>query len=212
MTGRRDHIHLSGLHTAVLVRGARPPALTALQKLPGFQRGTARSALWRWPGRDILGGCGAAIHPSRELGLSLEQKAWWINVLDWRVMETKEQVRRHSRQAPFGTVPSQTRTHMHTQCFATFLKGSWKPSMEEQQNLTDQHLPRMIPQGGLGLETQCWPHIQLLKHLQHVHPWVAQDRLLRYSLGMSLRIKEQIFILLFALSGPKPCAVTQSGQ
>lgn len=164
------------------------------------------------PGRDILGGCGATIHPSRELGLSLEQKAWWINVLDWRVMETKEQVRRHSRQAPFGTVPSQTRTHMHTQCFATFLKGPWKPSMEEQQNLTDQHLPSMIPQGGLGLETQCWPHIQLLKHLQHVHPWVAQDRLLRYSLGMSLRIKKQIFILLFVLSGPKPCAVTQSGQ
>lgn len=84
--------------------------------------------------------------------------------------------------------------------------------MEEQQNLTDQHLPRMIPQGGLGLETQCWPHIQLLKHLQQVHPWVAQDRLLRYSLGMSLRIKKQIFILLFVLSGPKPCAVTQSGQ
>lgn len=45
LTGRRDHIHLLEVGTAVLVRGAWPPALTALQKLLGYQHGRARSTL-----------------------------------------------------------------------------------------------------------------------------------------------------------------------
>lgn len=61
--------------------------------------------------------------------------------------------------------------------------------MEEhavQQNLTDQHLSRMIPSGWVGSgtrqEMQRWPHHSGPKtHLQHIHPWVARDRLLHYS-------------------------------
>lgn len=116
---------MSGLHTAVLMHGTRPPSPDCAPEDPGISASKSMvDTLWRWP---QAGTFWEAVElpsiPAENMAVSLEQKAWWMNILDWQVMETKEKVRRHSRQAPFRHGPvADAHTHAHTM-FCKIFKG-----------------------------------------------------------------------------------------
>lgn len=139
------------------------------------------------PGRDIPGDhLELPSIPVEDVAASLERKAaQWRNVLDRRVMETEEKVRRHSRKAPFRHGPvADAHTHAHTM-FCKIFKGILETLRGGPRSAAEPHSSAPIedepPSAGLGAGTrqgtQHWPHRSVPKtRLQYVHPSMAQGR------------------------------------
>lgn len=173
--------------------------LTPFWKLPGFESGSAWSTL--------SGGGPRQGHPQRppdelpsipaeDVAVSLEQKvAQWMNVLDQRVMETEEKVRRHSRKAPFRYGPvADAHTHAHTMFCKIFkgiletLRGGARGAAEPHSSAPGQDKPLGGAQSwDRARDATTGPTIYLLKHISNMftHPgWT----LVHYSSVTSLRI------------------------